>query len=330
MDNYLTYLYLLTPLHTGGSTNEGNLMGIAREVHTEFPYMPASSVRGKVRSVFERSSNDDQQRSLATSLVFGRRIEDGHQPTEGEIWFADATLLFFPIASLSHHLVWITCPLWLERWSRWLTPSSRDQVRNLIQICRQHLSNQISEVEQKPRKSAVASFEKEKLYLQTALLQPNELAYVDFKALNSEITDLIEASSLMSLLPKRLILLPEAECLSLVETGLQREVRVQLENKSKTVKGGAFRSEEAIPPETVMFFPWGIKPAQSVALNSEEKDLEKARVEAAQTWSTKEALRATIPEQMSTRIQFGGLEGIGRGWTEMKTKQILAKEASDS
>lgn len=38
MTDYLTYLYLLTPLHTGGSSNEGNLMGIAREVHTEFPY----------------------------------------------------------------------------------------------------------------------------------------------------------------------------------------------------------------------------------------------------------------------------------------------------
>ena len=29
----LVYLYLLSPLHTGGTTQEGNLLGIARESH---------------------------------------------------------------------------------------------------------------------------------------------------------------------------------------------------------------------------------------------------------------------------------------------------------
>lgn len=320
MDNYLTYLYLLTPLHTGGSADEGNLMGIAREVHTEFPYMPASSVRGKLRSVFERDSKEDPQQKVATSLVFGRRIDDGNQPTEGEIWFADATLLFFPIASLSHHLVWITCPLWLERWSRWLTPTSQANIRKLIQTCRQHLSDQNG------RKSAVVGFGKEKLYLQTALLQPGELASESLDSITPDLTSLLEASGLISLLPKRLIVLPEAECLSLVETGLQREVRVQLEAESKTVKGGSFRSEEAIPPETVLFFPWGMKPMQVIAEDKEEKDSEKARADATETQAAKEGLRATIAARMSSRLQFGGLEGLGRGWTEMKTVQIAAEE----
>lgn len=36
----LVYLYLLSPLHTGGTTQEGNLLGIARESHTEMPYIP--------------------------------------------------------------------------------------------------------------------------------------------------------------------------------------------------------------------------------------------------------------------------------------------------
>lgn len=30
----LVYFYLLSPLHTGGATQEGNLLGIARESHT--------------------------------------------------------------------------------------------------------------------------------------------------------------------------------------------------------------------------------------------------------------------------------------------------------
>jgi CRISPR-associated protein Cmr4 len=103
MNNYLTYLYLLTPLHTGGSTNEGNLMGIAREVHTEFPYLPASSLRGKIRSELEAIENETQKKAAAR--LFGEKIQNGNQPTEGAIWFADATLLFFPITSHAHS-VW--------------------------------------------------------------------------------------------------------------------------------------------------------------------------------------------------------------------------------
>jgi CRISPR-associated protein Cmr4 len=143
MNTYLTYLYLLTPLHTGGSADEGNLMGIAREVHTEFPYLPASSLRGKIRSALELSNpQSEEEKALAkeVSQFFGQKIKDGQQPTEGEVWFAEATLLFFPIASLSHHLVWITCPLWLERWNRWLQNSPLTQ---LIQNCREQITEAI-------------------------------------------------------------------------------------------------------------------------------------------------------------------------------------------
>jgi CRISPR-associated protein Cmr4 len=112
--NYLTYSYLLTPLHTGASSQAGNMMGIARETHTELPYLPSSSLRGKIRSVIETLHPDD------AGGLFGERLKDGQQPTEGEVWFSDATLLLFPIASYSHQYVWITCPLWLSRWNRWL------------------------------------------------------------------------------------------------------------------------------------------------------------------------------------------------------------------
>jgi len=47
----LVYLYLLSPLHTGGTTQEGNLLGIARESHTNLPYIPSSTIRGRLRAV---------------------------------------------------------------------------------------------------------------------------------------------------------------------------------------------------------------------------------------------------------------------------------------
>lgn len=293
MNTYLTYLYLLTPLHTGGSADEGNLMGIAREVHTEFPYLPASSLRGKIRSALELSNpQSEEEKALAkeVSQFFGQKIKDGQQPTEGEVWFAEATLLFFPIASLSHHLIWITCPLWLERWNRWLQNSPLTQ---LIQNCREQITEAIP---------ALVSFTPEPLYLQTAILQQNALGQLntnDSHSLSQSLQNLTTANNMISQLLKKLVIVDDEDCIALVETGLQREVRVALNEGEKTVKGGSFRSEEAIPPETVLFFPWGMKPVK-------------------QTENTQN-IRAKTSELLKNKLQFGGLEGLGRGWCDLKT-----------
>lgn len=292
MTNCLTYLYLLTPLHTGGSSNEGNLMGIAREVHTEFPYLPASGIRGKNRAELESKYPQE------AGIFFGQKIKDGQQPTEGEVWFADATLLFFPIASLSHHLVWITCPLWLERWNRWLDGKP---LQPFIKQCRQVLSDSKSS-----SKSAVISFKSEKLYLQNALLKTAELEIIDASVI-AKLTQTLNASGgMISEIAKKLIVVTDEDCIALVETGLQREVRVALEENSKTVKGGSFRSEEAIPPETVLFFPWGMKVA---------KEPEKTA-----------NIRLELQNLLSDRLQFGGLEGLGRGWADLITVELQKED----
>lgn len=286
---FLTYMHLLTPLHTGGSADEGNLMGIAREVHTEFPYLPASSIRGRIRAEIEKQ---DELKEEAGRL-FGQKIEGGNQPTEGEVWFGDATLLFFPVASLNYHIVWITCPLWLGRLSRWLDDGA---LRKTLELCDQSLSNS-SDV------TAIVSVANcESLYLQTALLSRKDMHPLDDEAkteLNSQLVRIVEQPCLGKLIDK-LVILKDEDCLSLIETGLQREVRVALEGDSKTVKGGSFRSEEAIPPEAILFFPWGLKSESS-------------------NCSTQNARKELPPVDHDKRLQFGGLEGLGRGWATLMT-----------
>jgi CRISPR-associated protein Cmr4 len=321
ISNYLTYLYLLTPLHTGGSANEGNVMGIAREVHTEFPYLPSSSLRGKIRSELEQREPQTGKPDLRStaSLFFGQKINNGQQPTEGEVWFADATLLFFPIASLSHHLVWITCPLWLERWSRWLAADTTE-IQHLIQKCRSYLHGS-----EQP-KSAVTSFSAEKLYLQTALLKSSDLVYENFKPLQNQLQSITEGNGLLDYLFSKLIVLTDEDCAALVETGLQREVRVALEEESKTVKGGSFRSEEAIPPEAVLFFPWGTKLARAIAVDPKEQDPEKlkqAQAAAHKKAQEDDPIRQELRTLLDNRLQFGGLEGLGRGWADLKTVALI-------
>lgn len=283
--HYLTYTYLLTPLHTGASSQAGNLLGIARESYNELPYLPSSSLRGKIRSVLETMHLDE------AGTFFGERIKNGQQPTEGEVWFADATLLLFPVASFSHQFLWITCPLWLSRWNRWLR---HQQLEQLIQTWRSHLANE--------SKKAIASVPGKQIYLQGALLNESEIERIDTNAACWGCFKTFPEGNGILELQQKLVILSDADCAALVEIGLQREVRIALKEDEKTVSGGSFRSEEAIPSETVLFFPWGLKPA---------KDKQQT-----------ENVRYSLMQILNDRLQFGGLEGLGRGWTENKTLEV--------
>lgn len=285
--NYLTYTYLLTPLHTGSSSQAGNLLGIAREAQTEFPYIPSSSLRGKIRSTLEGIPSLKSE----AGTFFGERIKDGNQPTEGEVWFADATLLFFPIASFSHQYLWITCPLWLSRWCRW---SQNKDIQNMIDLWKKEL--------QTSNKKAIASVKGKQVFLQGAILQEEEIIQLDVKANYWDaFKEIPDGNSILDL-KEKLVILADQDCAALVEIGLQREVRIALKEDEKVVSGGSFRSEEAIPSETVLFFPWGIKS------NKSDIQTEKAR--------------ELLLQILNDRLQFGGLEGLGRGWTENKTVPV--------
>ncbi|NJL41775.1 MAG: type III-B CRISPR module RAMP protein Cmr4 [Leptolyngbyaceae cyanobacterium SM1_4_3] len=295
--NYLTYSYLLTPLHTGASSEAGNLMGIAREVHTEFPYLPSSSLRGKIRSTLEAIQPDE------AGVFFGERIKDGQQPTEGEVWFADATLLLFPIASYSHQFVWITCPMWLSRWNRWLQD---EELQKLIVEWRSLLNKKPDE----GGKKALASVPGNQIYLQGALLNSEDFQSIDSKAACWNYFQKLPDSNDILDLENKLIILSNDDCAGLTEIGLQREVRVALgdEKGQKVAKHGSFRSEEAIPSETVLFFPWGLKPA---------KDEEKTK-----------KVRECLSKILNERLQFGGLEGLGRGWTANTTVNLNSQQGN--
>lgn len=216
--NYLTYTYLLTPLHTGASTQAGNLLGIAREAQTELPYIPSSSLRGKIRSLLESIPSIKAE----ASSFFGERIKDGQQPTEGEVWFADATLLLFPVASFSHQFLWMTCPLWISRWNRWLR---NDEVEKLIQLWRSQL--------QQSGKKAISSASGKQVYLQGAILKESEIVKIDSNAVCWDCFKQIPDGNSILDLKQKLVILSDQDCAALVETGLQREVRIALEEDEK-------------------------------------------------------------------------------------------------
>lgn len=261
------YLDLLSPLHTGGTTQEGNLLGIARESHTNFPYIPSSSIRGKFRaSVTDRIDKTELFGNDLNDLKDSRFIADYELATgkklaqleQGSIWIGDGSILWLPIPSLSHGVVWVTCPLLLERWQK-INGSSLD-------IPSEYSHN----------------LGKSPIYLKDAILKDNLNQWEDYDCF------IPKGSSV-----KRVLVLPDRHCDTLIQMSLWRQVKIKL-NENKVVEGG-FRYEEAIPPDTLMYFPWGVT-------SQAKSDSDRA------TTIFKNLLSET------EILQIGGQESLGRGF----------------
>ncbi len=256
----IVYLTLLSPLHTGGTTQEGNLLGIARESHTNLPYIPSSTIRGRLRA----SVND---KALKFKL-FGNEIGDDDNLYQGSIWIGDGSLLWVPVPSLSHGVVWISCPLLLKRWIR---AAGVD-----LPIPPAYSTNLGTT---KP------------VYLKDAILKKEDLKEWH----KNEAAKYIQGSDI-----EKVMVLPDQHCVTLIQMSLWRQVKVKLD-EHKVVEGG-FRYEEAIPPDTLMYFTWGVT---------------------AQANGTAEEVRQEFQKILPSLMQIGGQESLGRGFV-----QVLSRNGS--
>jgi CRISPR-associated protein Cmr4 len=265
-------LYLLAPLHTGGTSQEGNLVGIARESHTNFPYIPSSSIRGRLRA----SCSDDR---VKQTQLFGNLLKDKEDAAfvteyetatgikldgleQGQIWIGDASILWLPVPSLSHGVVWITSPMLLRRWGK---------LHGIANIPPEYSTNLGQD---------------QPIYLKDAIIDKVHLhEWSDWKKFVTQPHSPIE----------RVLVLPDRHCGTVIQMSLWRQVKIRLD-KDKHVDGG-FRSEEAIPPDTMMYFPWGM------TAQTNDKSAQ------AQT-----DFQALLTEQPI--LQFGGQESLGRGFVE--------------
>jgi CRISPR-associated protein Cmr4 len=105
-------IFTRTPLHVGAGSSVGAIdQPIQRERHTGFPIIPGSSLKGVLRDHLRGVLNghlDD---------VFGRGGSD-EEYTAGQVSFAEARLLCFPVRSAKGAFALATSPLALRRYAR--------------------------------------------------------------------------------------------------------------------------------------------------------------------------------------------------------------------
>ena len=116
-DSVLCGVYSLTPLHCGTGQAMGAIdLPVAREAHTGFPVLPATSLKGVARDVFPEADDDAR-------WLFGPRIgevDPSRGPEAGALAFTEGQLLAYPIRSLNRPFFHATCRLALDRLARTL------------------------------------------------------------------------------------------------------------------------------------------------------------------------------------------------------------------
>lgn len=285
-------LQAITFLHPGTGQTTGVVdLPIQREVHTGFPMLAASGLKGSLRDKAEHQWGRDSER---VNIVFGAQVE-AENPAAGSLSLTDARMLAFPVRSLQQVFVWITCPLVLERLKR---------DAGFIGLAGPDFSEAMSPHE---GKAIVA----EDSGLDGTLV----LEEIQFKVDDKKIPEHTMAFINGKLRPdsgfdsKRLVIVPNLDFEYLTNYCTQISTRIKLnDQKTTTGGGGNMWVEETLPPETIMY-------ALAVC--------HAPRMQAKENMGG----NGQGPEQVSQwlemlaadgYLQIGGNETVGQGWCCIK------------
>ncbi len=121
-ESAMCFLYTLTPTHCGiGQTASSVDLPIARDVVSGMPILPATALKGVAREACEK---DPEFKNLVSAL-FGPEIEiqEERANASGDLFaaglaFTEGRLVAYPVRSLNHPFLHVTCPLILEMLAR--------------------------------------------------------------------------------------------------------------------------------------------------------------------------------------------------------------------
>ena len=282
-----TALLLLTsetPLHAGaGQSVDGIDLPIQREVHTDWPCVYGSAVKGALRAHAE-------QRMASTSTAITDLFGPDHGGAQerdtshaGALLVGDATLLALPVRSLQSSFKWVTCPQALQRFARTAE--------------RLGLQLQWPTITQPAPDKALGQGDA-KLFLEEFRFEQNPDACIG--ALAKALAPLSGGALDEATLVQRLVVVHDDIFSFLARNATSVQPHIAIDSTTKTVKDGALWFEETLPPETLLYVPL-------TATASRRKG---SALTAAQVLEQFEQL---LPAGKNW-LQLGGNETTGMGW----------------
>ncbi|MDQ7083102.1 MAG: type III-B CRISPR module RAMP protein Cmr4 [Aquificota bacterium] len=276
MKKDLYYLKVLTPLHVGTGQGMGHIdLPIYREAHTDFPAIPASAIKGTVRTkeliklyMEKRRTNEDLKLSDLERAVEEfdpkedkeeldkdiKRLAEllGSRKKEGSIIFTDARILLFPVKSLKGVYALITCPYVLERFAE-ETGKEKPSFNGLDD-------------------SSCIVFEESQNKLDDEnVVVLEEFAFETNIATSSNVENLLNDQKIDK---SRVVIVSDNVFTHMVKSYTEVQTHIKVDIEKGTVEDGALWTEEYVPAEAVFYFLVFRKENEEFSItNSEDENI---------------------------------------------------------
>jgi len=289
---YIQFYHCLSPMHNGSGAGLGIIdRPIIRETGTRLPFVQASSIKGSFRDL-ARQRNWDQKN---IRLFFGS--DDPKALSRGLIRFSDARLLFFPVASASGVMAWLTSPLLLARLRRFAELTG--------------LSDFPDPGEPSEAKQVFLADERSPLLLGERLIIRDMVFPSVLKNTNLEKLAKLVKKHLFpgerfwsDYLVRHLALVDDDVLARFSETATEVRAQIRIEEDTGVTADGSLRYTEYLPTETIL-----------VALLHIEWPTEKKR----------EEMKENFGELFEGVFQLGADETTGKGLTRCRLLQDVAR-----
>jgi CRISPR-associated protein Cmr4 len=296
----LLFIHALTGLHPGSGAALGHVdLPVARERHTGWPLIPASTLKGVLRDACRTgaSEGEDYDRWCA---VFGPETKQADLHA-GAISLTDARILALPVRSLAGVFAWVTCPAVLTRLNRDLGLVNGE--------------TRLADVPPLQEKQAACPDGSPLLIDGTSLVLEEfdfeRRADIDIGTIADWIAGAVSDAGTAGRIRTHLVVLPDDAFGHFVRHATEVTARIALEYRTKTVKDGALFYEEFLPPETLFYSLVFAEP-------SRRKD------SAMDSGKVLEHVVAGVPRTM----QIGADETIGKGLCAVRLHRFEREEAS--
>lgn len=237
----------ITPIHSGTGQGGAGIIDlpIAREVATQFPILPASSIKGVLRDGCGLSA-DQKEGITKRDELFGytnkkRKNEQGEDIKESRasrLTFTDARLLLLPVRSYKGVFAYLTCPLIIQRLQRDMTALG-------LGLELPQLHNDLADTEAHLAGEALT-------YKDQVLFEDIDLKAVKCNKAAKLAEALAQWTDLGEELTGRLAVVSNNIFGYFAETSMEVTAHIALDSDTKTVKGGALWYEEALPAQSVL------------------------------------------------------------------------------
>lgn len=238
MKQCIMYLFTRTPLHVGAGSSVGAIdQPVQRERHTDFPVIPASTLKGVLADEWADTLEKGKRGKRDAAWLFGS--DDPNSACAGSVQFAEARLLAFPVRSAKGCFAWITSPLVIDRFARDIGKS------NLAPV------GTISDEEVVYNDRNVVDFEG-KIVLEEYTLKRK--ADVNIPGMLSDaFRAIMPGDEVWQKVADRLVVVSDGMMSFFARNACEVAQHIRIDDQTGTVAKGALFNQENVPSETMFY-----------------------------------------------------------------------------